>query len=104
MNDGLAIKLTAMWEIFFLEMFESRLSPNPRKKHNLDSRSIFKQVFLPCHSQFHQKTFYEQLFLYRGDLDSFSVITVCVCNFLKKEIGKKKPPHKMLVKLPTGRF
>ena len=31
----------------------------------------------------------EQLFLYRGDLDNFSVITVCVCNFLKKEIGKK---------------
>ena len=37
-------------------------SQSTKKNHNLDSRSIFKQVFLPCQSQFLQKTFYEQLF------------------------------------------
>jgi len=40
-------------------------------------------------------------FLYKSVLCSFTVFTVCVCNFWQKEISTKAA-HKMLVKLTKG--
>jgi len=43
-------------------------------------------------------TFYSRLFLYKSALQSFSLVTIWLCNFWHKHISAKAA-HKMLVKL-----